>query len=118
MAAQRHAALDRGAAAAQSALKARVRLEQPTARAAREFLAAVRRSRALHRPWAAPPSSAAAYRSYLRRAQTSAHVAYLIRSRASGELVGVVNVSEIVRGAFRSAYLGYYAFTPHERRGF
>ena len=28
-----------------------------------------------------------------------------------------MNISEIVRGAFRSAYLGYYAFTPHEDRG-
>jgi ribosomal-protein-alanine N-acetyltransferase len=37
--------------------------------------------------------------------------------RGSGEMVGVVNISEIVRGAFRSGYLGYYAFTPFERRG-
>ena len=28
-----------------------------------------------------------------------------------------MNVSEIVRGVFRSAYLGYYAFTPHARQG-
>src|SRR5204863_5586725 len=35
-----------------------------------------------------------------------------------GELAGVVNVSEIVRGNFQSAYLGYYAFAPHHRRGF
>jgi ribosomal-protein-alanine N-acetyltransferase len=40
-----------------------------------------------------------------------------VRLRGSGELAGVVNLSEIVRGAFRSAYLGYYAFAPHERRG-
>jgi len=26
-------------------------------------------------------------------------------------------VSEIVRGAFRSAYLGYYAFAPHDGHG-
>jgi [ribosomal protein S5]-alanine N-acetyltransferase len=26
-------------------------------------------------------------------------------------------VSEIVRGNFQSAYLGYYAFTPHARQG-
>src|SRR4029450_9411772 len=32
-------------------------------------------------------------------------------------LVGVVNISEIVHGAFRSAYLGYYAFVPYAGRG-
>ena len=37
--------------------------------------------------------------------------------RGSGELVGVVNISEVVHGAFRSGYLGYYVFTPHARQG-
>jgi ribosomal-protein-alanine N-acetyltransferase len=45
------------------------------------------------------------------------HFGYLICLRDSGGLVGVVNISEIVRGAFRSAYVGYYAFTPFARRG-
>jgi ribosomal-protein-alanine N-acetyltransferase len=31
--------------------------------------------------------------------------------------VGVVNISEIVLGPFRSAYLGYYAFEPFAGRG-
>ena len=35
-----------------------------------------------------------------------------------GELAGVVNVNEIVRYSFQSAYLGYYAFTPHAACGF
>jgi ribosomal-protein-alanine N-acetyltransferase len=77
----------------------------------------VHRSRRLHGPWVAAPSTAAAYRAYLRRARLPAHVGYFIRLRASGELVGVINVSEIVRGAFRSAYLGYYVFAPHEGQG-
>jgi ribosomal-protein-alanine N-acetyltransferase len=37
--------------------------------------------------------------------------------RATGEIAGVVDVSEIVRGSFRSAYLGYYVFAGFERRG-
>ena len=32
--------------------------------------------------------------------------------------VGVFNLSEIVRGAFQSAYLGYYAFAPHAGQGY
>jgi len=96
---------------------ARVRLERPTVGAAPEFLAAVRRSRALHAVWVAAPGTEAAYRAYVRRARTPSHVGYLIRLRRTRELVGVAGVSEIVRGAFRSAYLGYYAFTPHEGQG-
>jgi ribosomal-protein-alanine N-acetyltransferase len=29
-----------------------------------------------------------------------------------------VNLNEIVRGAFHSAYLGYYGFAPHARQGY
>jgi len=76
----------------------------------------VRRSRKLHRPWVAAPSTAVAYRAYLRRARLPTNASYLLRLR-TGELVGVVNLSEIVRGNFRSAYLGYYAFAPHAGQG-
>lgn len=38
--------------------------------------------------------------------------------RSSGELVGVINLNEIVRGSFQSAYLGCYAFLPHVGRGY
>ena len=98
-------------------MRARVRLERPTLRAAAEFLAAVHRSRKLHAPWARAPSSEAAYRAFVRRSRLPTHVAYLIRLRDTRELVGVAGVSEIVRGNLRSAYLGYYAFAPHHGKG-
>jgi [ribosomal protein S5]-alanine N-acetyltransferase len=95
----------------------RVRLEKPAPHRLAAFLEAVRRSRALHAPWVSPPSTPAAYRAFLRRSRDDRHLSYLICMRGSDALLGVVNVSEIVRGVFRSAYLGYYAFTPYQRRG-
>ena len=38
-------------------------------------------------------------------------------ARGDDALVGVFNFSEIVRGAFRSAYLGYFGFAPHAGQG-
>jgi [ribosomal protein S5]-alanine N-acetyltransferase len=81
------------------------------------FLAAVRRSSSLHRPWVKPPANSAAFRTYLAKQDGSRNIAFFAFSD-SDELVGVVNVSEIVRGLFQSAYLGYYAFSPHDRRGY
>ena len=82
-----------------------------------EFLAAVDRSRSLHHPWVQPPNTPAAYRDYLSKHQEPQGIAFFIWLEASRGLVGVVNVSEIVQGCFRSAYLGYYAFVPFAGRG-
>ena len=38
--------------------------------------------------------------------------------RDDDALVGVFNFSEIVRGAFQSTYLGYFAFAPHAGSGY
>ena len=97
--------------------RARVSLVRPSGRWAAEFVAAARRSRRLHGRWVRPPSTPTAYRAYVRRLRRPTHEGYLICLRDSEELVGVANISEIVRGALRSGYLGYYVFRPYERRG-
>ena len=102
---------------AERAPAAGVRLERPSARRQREFLEAVRRSRRLHARWVAPPASAPAYRAYLARVRRPTQAAYFVIRRDTNALAGVINVSEIVRGNFQSAYLGYYAFTPHANQG-
>ena len=94
----------------------RVRLEIASQEHEQAFVAAARASRPLHRPWTFPPTTAAGFRRYLKtKANDDRNLAYF--AFVGGDLVGVVNVSEIVRGAFCSAYLGYYAFSPHHGRG-
>jgi [ribosomal protein S5]-alanine N-acetyltransferase len=92
-------------------------LQTPSPRDEHEFLAAVVRSRRLHGSWVTAPSSAAEYRLYLKERQGPRQIKYFVCNEAS-EICGVINVSEIVRGSFQSAYLGYYALAPHAGQGF
>lgn len=92
-------------------------LEIPSKRRRAEFLAAVKRSSKLHGHWASPPRTAKAFDRNLARFRSGRHVGYWVLTE-TGELAGVININEIVRGIFQSGYLGYYAFVPHERRGY
>ena len=38
---------------------------------------------------------------------------FFVVLKTGGDLIGVVNIDSIVRGAFQSGYLGYYGFIPH-----
>ncbi|MEO5741308.1 MAG: GNAT family N-acetyltransferase [Vicinamibacterales bacterium] len=82
-----------------------------------EFLAAVERSRALHHPWVQAPATSEAFRDDLAKRKNPRSTSFFIWTEGTRGLVGVVNVDEIVRGSFRSAYLGYYAMVPHAGRG-
>lgn len=95
----------------------RVELGAPTAVAADEFLAAVEASRALHRPWVAPPDTPVAFAAYQRRTARRDHHGFVARARNDGRLAGVVNINNVVLRSFRSGHLGYYAFTGAEGRG-
>jgi ribosomal-protein-alanine N-acetyltransferase len=92
-------------------------LEEPSLRRRQEFLAAAARSRKLHRSWVSPPHTKKSFADYVKRCKTPNHVGYWICTER-GELAGVINISEIVRSSFLSRYLGYYAFVPHNGRGY
>ena len=98
-------------------MKEHVILEAPSSKRRDEFLDAVARSRKLHRHWARPPRTAKEFEDSLKRLQSGAHLGYWVCTE-DGELAGVININEIVRGLFRSGYLGYYAFMPHNGRGY
>jgi [ribosomal protein S5]-alanine N-acetyltransferase len=82
-----------------------------------EFLALVRASRELHRPWVYAPETPREFSAFISRCGTDAKVCMLVCRRDDDALVGVYNVSEITRGFFESAYLGYYAFAPTAGHG-
>lgn len=92
-------------------------LERPGRRQEKEFLALVRRSGALHRPWTKPPRTKAGYAALLRQARRRSCEAFFVRASETGELAGAVWITEIVRGVFRSGYLSYYGFAPTAGRG-
>jgi [ribosomal protein S5]-alanine N-acetyltransferase len=96
---------------------ARVRIRPPGLDDMPEFLRAVLRSGALHRPWVSAPATAQQYRAYLQRMVPPANYAFVVCRRDDGALVGVINLTNIVRGAFKSGYLGYYAFAGHQGQG-
>jgi ribosomal-protein-alanine N-acetyltransferase len=106
------------AAGARLGVGARVFLRDPAARDRAEFLGLVRSSRRFHRPWVSPPATATAFTAFLRRARQPNRVSLLVCRRPDGAIVGVVNVSEIVRGALQGAFLGYYGSAVHGGQGY
>jgi len=82
-----------------------------------EFLALARDSRELHRPWTYPPERADQFDDLFARSRRDDFVCLLACVNGSNEIAGVFTVSQIVRGAFQSAYLGYYAHARHSRQG-
>ena len=96
---------------------ARTYLRSPTARDEREFLRLARASKKLHRSHVFAPATPAAFREYLSRMRRADAKAFLVCRTEDDAIAGVVNVSQIFMGSFRSAYLGYYAFTPHAGSG-
>jgi len=94
-----------------------VRLERPALRHAQQFLRAVRNSRDLHRRWVSPPADGGKFAQYVKNLRNGNREGFVVIAGRE-DIAGVINVSEIVRGSFQSAYLGYYAFEPFAGRGF
>ena len=93
-------------------------LAAPSAHHRDEFLALVRMSRRVLSPWVSPPASRAAFAAYLRRARRATERAFIVCRREDRAIAGVINVSQIFHGNFRSAYLGYYAGAPFMGQGY
>ena len=103
-----------------------VHLRRPTASDSSAFIELAKASARLHRGWVQAPATKIQYDAYLRRFagvaahdnKLATHVGLLLCRNSDQALVGVFNLSEIVRSAFQSSYLGYYAFAPAAGQGY
>jgi [ribosomal protein S5]-alanine N-acetyltransferase len=96
----------------------RVALRLPRPSDFEEYVALNRLSRRFHSGLASPPCDATAFRSFLRRSRSPQSRCWLIVRRDDRALLGAIELSEIVRGRFRSAYLGYHIGAPFARQGY
>ena len=85
---------------------------------AREFALAASKSKSLHRSWVHPPCTEKEAAALARARGGPNDYGYLVCDFDSGKIAGFIEITNIVRGAFQSGYLGYYMFKGFERRGY
>lgn len=89
---------------------------RPATRAdAKPLLAAHAASREALYPWVEPFADMPGFKAWL--AQTESGRKYAFLAEQDGQLAGVINLNEVVRGIFQSAYLGYYGLAGAMGRG-
>jgi ribosomal-protein-alanine N-acetyltransferase len=96
----------------------RTTLRLPEPADATEYVALNRRSRRFHAGRVAPPRDLAAYRDLLQRNRDPQFCSWLIVRRDDAAILGAVELSQIVRGKFQSAYLGYHIGAPFAGQGY
>jgi ribosomal-protein-alanine N-acetyltransferase len=95
----------------------RVRLREPRSTDRAEYLSLNRRSRRLYGRWATPPTTPRAFATPIARNRRPDNVCFLICRHSDGAILGAVELSQIARGRFRSAYLGFHIGVPYARHG-
>lgn len=84
----------------------------------REFLALNRASASFHRGLVSPPRTAQKFSQYLDRARRPNNELFLVCRCEDGAITGAINLSEIIRGAFQNAFVGYFVGAPYAGRGY
>jgi [ribosomal protein S5]-alanine N-acetyltransferase len=95
----------------------RVTIDHVRASDGAELVAANLASIALHEPWVSPCRDQASFLGYLTRCDNDSSIGFIARERESGRIVGVINLTGIIRGFFQNAYMGYYGIFGMNGRG-
>lgn len=85
-----------------------IQLSRVTRDDANDLISANRTSQSYHLPWVTSFTDQEGFDIWFARCTTGPNIGLVARERNSGQVVGVVNINEIIAGAFQSGYLGYY----------
>lgn len=96
---------------------ARVYLRKPQLKDGEEFLMLMQKSEFFLHPWVQPPRTPELFRHYIKRISRPNQDGLFICDKNNHQIAGVININEIVRGLFQSAFLGYYIGVPFSGRG-
>ncbi|MEP6570686.1 MAG: GNAT family protein [Acidobacteriota bacterium] len=83
-------------------------LRAPTRADRAEFIALNRASKRFHRGLVSPPTTPEQFAAFLKRSNNETAACLLICIVGDGSIIGAISLSQIFRGGFQSAYLGYY----------
>lgn len=92
-----------------------VTIREPVLQDEAAFLNAILKSSALHHPWVKAPQTSEEFQTYIKRSEQENQKSFFVLK--DNETAGVFNISEIVRGCFQNAFLGFYAFSGFENQG-
>ena len=91
-------------------------LRKPSTEDETVFVSTMRNSRDFHFPFITAPTTSEEFQTYLHKSEQGSEQYYLALND-SQQIIGVFNVSGIIRGVFKSAYLGYYASVEYAGKG-
>ena len=96
----------------------RIILRSPNHRDAEEFMKLNLQSSSFHRGLASPPKTRDDYSAFLTRARQQESEVFLICRKTDTAIAGSINLSQIFRGGFQNAYLGYYIGSAFSKQGY
>lgn len=96
----------------------RVFLRSPKKTDEAEYLALNRRSASFNRGLASPPTQPKQFAAFLERCRKDSEVCFLVCGRKDEAILGSINLSQIFRRGFKSAYLGYHIGSDFAGQGY
>jgi ribosomal-protein-alanine N-acetyltransferase len=93
-------------------------LRSPTSKDQAEFIALNRSSKRFHSGLVSPPTTPTQFADYLARSHSDENVGVLICLTVDRSIIGAMNLSQIFRKGFQSAYLGYFIGARYANQGY